>query len=751
MPIAHSALPNPEYSRFIPDTGWAPTRAGFPLERRGRKCIIVQSVNESPWGSKSAAIVVGFVAMIGLLVLLRWGTPEIRAEGIGTSPLSPEAETPGASLETSGGVEVVLPQSRRRTVQSTAEVRPAAEGWVVDADGAAISEAVTWIGSESVDVDDAGHFTWWFLPEGSTAPRLEVRAPGYRSRTVEARPTCAVVALQRAMVREVEVWDPEAERPISGAELRVYAGTGGWWNWARPEIGEPRFVQSTDGEGLATIDAEFDLGELALGVRPPGGEERLFRGSLLTYREDVPRRLEVRPLRPLRVRVERAGRPVSGVVVHARDSGPNNGLRFTSAITGVSGLATLELGGGRLALLIEGRGLHWRHDPELEPWPDEILVEVPDETGVGGRLTFADGTDLAAVEVGLEPGGRRDNRRGVAVEWTRPEADGSWRLEPEGFAQRWSLFLRFDPGGHPQQVSSFAGALAPDVEVPATCLLEVGVVPPERVSVDELEVRVERFAGYRFATLLIPDDDGLRRARVPHGKYELVVTAPGGFSCEVDVPADLPRERIELDLSRRTLEGKVTYGGEPARGVPLRVVVSSEGGWDEYRVTTDGAGGYRLFGLPPGELQLGLRETDSVHLLGKDRVWRRTWFDLPPGTERFDIELETAWLTVETRGGGRFEGPDRIVLCRCPNGTTGGRTRLPGDLEAPPGPIVREWSVEGPTSFRCRPGPGEWVVCYLGAKGLVTEQVIVLEPGAEEYVVFDRGRAESTFMFASGK
>ncbi len=708
-------------------------------------------MNALPRGSKSVAIVMGIVAVLGLLALLRWGSSESRAEGIGLRPPSPGAEVAGVSQETSRAVEVVEPGRMRRPVGPATEVRPAAEGWVVDADGVAIPGALTRIGCESVSADEAGHFTWWFLPEVGATSRLEVQATGFRSAGVELQPRCTIV-LQRALAREIEVWDLAIDRPVAGAEVRVYGAVAGdWWGWAPLAPGEPRSTLLTDAAGRVTIPAELDRGSLALVVQPPGGEARAYQLSHRKYRGDPTNRVDARRVRPFAVRVQRAGNPVVGALVRARDGDRNFGLRFPTAVTDGSGLASLEVVGRRLELQIEGRGLRWFVEPELEEGQEELLVEVPDGDAVHGRLTCADPADLSYVEVGLRPAAARYSRAGAPIEWTRPETDGSWRFEPEEIASRWTMYLRFSPGGHTYRARMFEGMHAPDAEVPASSLLELDVLPPALCSPDALEVWGHRFDWSEPRPLLARDVDGLRRVRVPLGEYELLVTGPGESSNELELKVDARRQGIVVDLSRRTLEGTVVYGGEPARGLDLWVNVRSEGGWDSYRTSTDGAGAYRLVGLPPGEVQVALRATDAVRLIGKDRVWRKTWFDVPPGTERFDIELEAAWLSVETRGGGRLEGSDRIVLCRCPNGTTGGTPRRAHDLEAPPGPIVREWRVEGPASFRCRPGPGEWVVCYLGANGLVTEQIVVLESGAEESVVFDRGRVESTFVFASGK
>jgi hypothetical protein len=530
-------------------------------------------------------------------------------------------------------------------------------------------------------------------PARASAPRARAPVPPPAIVTEEAAARAEADAAPAAAADgQLRVKVLAGDRPIAGAQVRAYRRE------ARPLGGVrwlPAAASSTGPDGTALVSAAPGAYLVSAAARGLGGaraEAIRGAGEAIT---DVVLRLE--PTASIAgVTVERRGQaPVTLATVTFTPAVAVGLLRRAEPLADERISATSDVRGEFRAAVPAGR---WEvearapgHAPAhlhdvLVPRSGELRLELDGAAAVEGVVTRG-GKPVAGAAVTVTGAGEP-----VTVE-SGPA--GGWSVEVDPGVHHVFARAGDETGSAERAVAVAAGAAVRGVEVklgaPAT-----------------IAGRVRSAAGpiAGAAVEATPYRDGgvaARAATAADGAYELSGLAPGVYGVAVAAagraPAAFPgvalrageRFRLEVNLGEPSaIEGVVT---DPDGNAVSGAVVAAEGGWRRgsgggaFVARTDGAGHYRLEGVPPGQVRVLARRDESA----------------PASSQMVSVEEErTARADLVVVDGGAAAGTVRdaqgraiagaLVTAIEPGGPMrrGGRQAVAGDdgsyvLPLPPG------------------------------------------------------------------
>jgi len=608
-------------------------------------------------------------------VPLRLAAPDGRSLTVRHAP-----PAPGAVVD--AGRVFVLPE--RLAVSGKlidAETRRAIEGGVVWNAGNPLEAAIS---------DRSGGFA---LRAGAgELLRITARATGYLGDSGaefqladDGRPG-PTIALAPAAAIEGRVVDGEG-RPVAGATVEVEAKSDP--NAMRIEFGGPRSAPAA----RTGARGSFRLGSL----EPQQGHVVRARAEGF-----APAEQSIEPLGPRQVRagvsialaagrrlvgasVDGEGRPVPDVAVRLLPARPRVAagmIRLAGAAPGPAGGAAsdregrFEIAGvaaGTYDVELSRAGFATRKLPGVEvPSGGDDPVDLgpialePGEC-LSGTVTDEERRPLAGVEVTLVP-----DTGAMTFETMLPAGAGASRPDAQSDGTGWFSVCDLAPGARVAlrlHRPGYSDATPPAVEVPRVEPLTVALaaasdvsgqvqdsdgepLPGARVSLERTRVMEIGNNSMVMMVLRAEQADAEGRFTVEDeepGRVTLEASAPGyqpGRLADIEIPRGQDRTGLELRLQPGgILQGRVIApDGRPAIGARVRAVAEEpEGGrFGPGGIQSDGAGYFRLDGLPPGPLSI-----EATH-------------DDHPRTVR-DVEIRPGINTVELQFEGGLDVAGRVV------------------------------------------------------------------------------------------
>ena len=527
-------------------------------------------------------------------------------------------------------------------------------GRVVDEHGSGVAEAQVFstpAGSPmpvhlAAQSDEEGFFTLADLSAGA-ALVLQARAPHY----VASPPTPVPmpppellelkVAKGRTLIGHVvnEAGEPLAGERVSASQ-RVRRTMGGAMTIS---VGRAFAIAETDEDGTFVLEA-LPCGEtVTLYASASGYQRQQLEVDLADRDENTPVTVTLR--RGLAVAgrvVDAAGTPRAGVQVRCSSAAMTRGAAITTFF--VPPVTTAADGRFRFKGLAEGQWQLVASDEEggsarevVDAGRDDVVLRFAVPGELRGRVVGEDGTPVVSATV----------RVIAAEQFKEATSDGAGTFHVKGLPSGMARVIVEAKGwaARSEQAKIESGRTA-QVEV---TLKRGGTVVGRVVglSQEELgrcEVRVGASEGE-------PDASGAFRLEgVPVGSQvvrALVVPDFKSRQATVEIPAAGAEVEVELNFAAGvTLSGTVRRGGRPAAGVT--VAAGPPGGWGMASAVTDEVGGWRLAGLPEGELEV--RVLNEHGALVTRRQLTAT------SDARVELEIPDGVLTGRVIGGRRRDG-----------------------------------------------------------------------------------------------
>lgn len=564
---------------------------------------------------------------------------------------------------------------------------------------------------------------------------LAVKAAGYRTETLNHLPphsTAVVIPLRPAAALAGRVRD-SLGRPVSGAQVVVSPGPA----YARPTpILRRRPARSE--EQATTLCSPLGVFHF---IDLPPGRPLLLNVSAPGF---APLAVPVPPLQPQEIRaglalVLPAGREISGRVTDPQDrplpgvpinleaepqeavenfdrlfAGEEKYLR--TGVTDREGRFRLSgLPAAPLLLSAKFPGLALRHKLRIEGREgtgpiDAGTVVLEPAIPLTGTVLDPSGVPLADVEIQATPPG--DTFPNLPFRMEDPiavsGADGRFTIPDCLAGSTIDLSLR-----HPLfQPAFLAGVKVPPLQPLVTTLrplarLGVKVVDPDGQGIGGAEVMVILFRASSAGLTSVGRHEVLRFECDQQGRVEPQLIAPGRAQLSVIAPTWEYLSEVETTVAEgkvnevtltlkpgAALHGQVrTTAGEPAVGAEVNPTVNAARWKGE--ILTDGAGRYRIEGLPIGKT--GIEATLSGHARAVKTI------ELQPGPNQLDLELpEGLALSGVVRDEDQAPVAGAEVTARSAGGTFADEARMvtaaDGAFELaglPPGSFALQASAPG--------------------------------------------------------
>jgi uncharacterized GH25 family protein len=550
----------------------------------------------------------------------------------------------------SSRLRAAKPDEKGPAVLVLRKAEPVSGRIVSAADGRPIVGALAWPITDSgaaVHAGADGMFRFSNLPEEGGVTAV---APGFFPGDGQvAGSRLPTFVLQPRQVASGLVVD-EAGRPVAGASLRASFLPD------RTQAVKGTTVYGSGGFARSAPSGRFRLSGLLAGV---AYELRIDREGFAPARMELPAREPGKPAPDLRI-VLRAGRtlfgtvidagrrPVAGARVSLRTAVPTGFSARLRAVrkpepspevpTDAAGRFELkELAAGTFDLTVRAHGFAPLTVPALalpegKGATDAGTVMLAAGVSIRGLVTDPKGNPVDGAEVRAKAAEQDDfpmparGDPGPADAVTA--ADGSFVLEDRSPGEPLDLAV-----SHP----SYGPGSVPGVTAPSETPVRIVLQPTARVSGRTLDPDGKPVTG---ASVFLSEEEsksfGGQSALMASGRFHRGITddegsfsfdgvSPGPFNLSARAPRRQEAELANLELKAgqdltgldlvlppgAEVSGKVlSPEGRPVADAEVAVVQASENGFPAFsslRATTDGDGGYRINGIPPGRHTLEAR------------------------------------------------------------------------------------------------------------------------------------------------